>query len=135
MKPSQDTIIAFYQNLGNLFYAIAAADNKVREAEVSVLKEIVKKKWTKIDAVEDDFHTDAAFQIEIVFDWLNTQEKFSSTACYNEFIDFEKEHPSLFTSAIKELILETAHKIASSFAGLNKSELMILAKLSIELKK
>ena len=135
MKPSQATIIAFYQTLGKLFYAIADADKLVREEELNVLKEIVKNEWTKIDAVGDDFHSDAAFQIEIVFDWLNSQENFDSTNCFKEFIDFKKEHPSLFTNEIKELIIQTSNKIASSFAGLNKSELIMLAKLNIELKK
>ena len=42
MKPSQETIMDFYQNLGKLFYAIAAADNHVDEAEFNALKETVK---------------------------------------------------------------------------------------------
>lgn len=56
MKPSQETIIDFYQNLGKLFYAIAAVDTIVEEAELNVLKEIVKSKWTKVDPIDDDFH-------------------------------------------------------------------------------
>jgi len=44
MKPSQETIMDFYQNLGKLFYAIAAADNRVENAEFNALKETVKNK-------------------------------------------------------------------------------------------
>ena len=135
MKPSQETIMDFYQNLGKLFYAIAAADNHVDEAEFNALKETVKNKWTKVDPVDDDFHTDAAYQIETVFDWLNNEGFSDSKTCYTEFLDFKKEHPSLFTEAINSLILKTASKIASSVSGLNKSELMLVAKLSLELKK
>ena len=135
MKPSQETIMDFYQNLGKLFYAIADADNHVAEAEFNALKETVKNKWTKVDPVDDDFHTDAAYQIETVFDWLNNEGFSDSKTCYTEFLDFKKEHPSLFTEAINSLILKTASKIASSVSGLNKSELMLVAKLSLELKK
>lgn len=135
MKPSQNTIISFYESLGKLFYAIAAADNVVEEIEFNVLKETVKNKWTKIDPIDDDFHSDAAYQIETVFDWLNTEGFSNSETCYNEFLEFKKEHPSLFTKNIKSLILKTAAKIAASVADLNKSELMLVAKLSIELKK
>ena len=135
MKPSQETIMDFYQNLGKLFYAIAAADNHVDEAEFNALKETVKNKWTKVDPVDDDFHTDAAYQIETVFDWLNNEGFSDSKTCYTEFLDFKKEHPSLFTGAINSLILKTASRIASSVSGLNKSELMLVAKLSLELKK
>ena len=135
MKPSQNTIISFYENLGKLFYAVAAADNIVEEIEFNVLKEIVKNKWTKIDPVDDDFHSDAAYQIETVFDWLNNEGFSNSETCYNEFLEFKKEHPSLFTESIKSLILKTATKIAASVADLNKSELMLVARLSIEFKK
>ncbi|MGJ8760078.1 MULTISPECIES: hypothetical protein [unclassified Polaribacter] len=135
MKPSQNTIISFYENLGKLFFAIAAADNIVEEVEFNVLKKIVKDKWTKIDPVDDDFHSDAAYQIETVFDWLNIESFSNSETCYNEFIDFKKEHPSLFTEEIKSLIIKTATKIAASVADLNKSELRLVAKLSLELEK
>ncbi|WP_166383898.1 hypothetical protein [Polaribacter sp. 11A2H] len=135
MKPSQNTIISFYENLGKLFFAIAAADNIVEEVEFNVLKKIVKDKWTKIDPVDDDFHSDAAYQIETVFDWLNNESFLNSETCYNEFIDFKKEHPSLFTKEIKNLIIKTATKIAASVADLNKSELKLVAKLSLELEK
>jgi hypothetical protein len=135
MKPSQKTIMGFYQNLGKLFYAIAAADNVVEEVEFNVLKETVKNKWTTVDPVDDDFHSDAAYQIETVFDWLNHEGFSDSETCFREFIDFKEEHPSLFTKDIRSLIIKTASKIASSVADINKSELMLVAKLSIELKK
>jgi hypothetical protein len=135
MKPSQNTVLSFYENLGKLFYAIAAADNVVEEVEFNVLKEIVKNKWTKVDPVDDDFHSDTAYQIETVFDWLNNESFLSSETCFNEFIEFKKEHPSLFTKGIKSLIMQTASKIAASVADLNKSELMLVARLNIELKK
>ena len=135
MRPSQNTIISFYENLGKLFYAIAAADNVVEEVEYNVLKEIVKNKWTQVDPVDDDFHTDAAYQIETVFDWLNTEGFSDSETCYNQFIEFKEEHPSLFTPTIKSLIIKTATKIAASVADINKSELMLVARLDIALKK
>jgi hypothetical protein len=135
MRPSQKTIMSFYQNLGKLFYAIAAADTIVEEAEFNVLKETVKNKWTKVDPIDDDFHSDAAYQIETVFDWLNNEGFSDSETCFTEFIDFKKQHPSLFTKDIRSLIIKTASKIATSVADINKSELILVAKLSIELKK
>jgi hypothetical protein len=134
MKPSQKTIISFYENLGKLFYAIAAADNVVEEIEFNVLKETVKNKWTKIDPVDDDFHSDAAYQIETVFDWLNNEGFSNSETCFNEFLDFKKEHPSLFTIGIKGLISKTAAKIAASVADLDKSELKLVERLNTELE-
>ena len=61
------TSITIYQNLGKLFYAIAAIDRVIRAKEYAKLKELVKKDWVAVDQLTDEFKTDAAFQIEIVF--------------------------------------------------------------------
>ncbi len=134
MENPERLSVRFYQKLGKLFYAIAAADNVVMPAEFDKLKEIVKAKWITIDDFEDDFHTDAAYQIEVVFDWLNTQEKLNATVWFDEFMEFKKEHSQLFNPEIKDLILKTANVIAASFRGKNKSELILLARLSLNFK-
>ncbi|MCG2462343.1 hypothetical protein K8352_16395 [Flavobacteriaceae bacterium F89] len=123
----------FYQSLGKLFFSVAMADKKVRPAEVKRLKEDVKKYWLSVDDLEDGFGTDAAYQIEIVFDWLQQEEK-NSWWCYGEFEDFYKNNPERFDQKIKGLIWKTADGIASSFSGKNKSELVLLAKLKMLLQ-
>lgn len=133
MKTKKKLTLEFYQNLGKLFYAIAAADKKVHPEEFNKLKECVKQHWLNVDVLEDDYHTDAAYHIEIVFDWLNNGAN-EADMCFQDFVDYKKQNPLLFTKGIKKLIMETANAVAASFSGLNKSELMILAKLDIELK-
>lgn len=133
MRPSEKIGNELYQNLGKLFYAIAMADKKVVPEEVEKLKEDVRKYWLSVDEIEDDFGTDAAYQIEIVFDWLQQEEK-ESGVYFEEFVDFLKEHPSKFNDQIKQLIWRTADDIAFSFAGKNKSELILLANLKTLLK-
>ena len=125
--------LLFYQKMGELFYAIAAADNVVRKAEYSALKNIVTEKWKNLDEYEDPFHTDAAYQIEVVFDWFDYEE-LDANDCFDSFADYKKEQPDLFTEERKKLIWETANVIAGAFAGKNKSELIMLAKLKIILK-
>ena len=135
MKTKKKMTLKFYQNLGRLFYAIAAVDKEVRDEEFDMLKTLVKKQWLDVDLIEDAYLTDAAYQIEIVFDWLNNKDKLDAQACYDAFINYKTEQPHLFTESIKKLILNTANAIAYSFSGLNKSELIMLAQLDIELKK
>ena len=125
----------FYQNLGKLFYAVAAADNTVQLVEADKLKELVKKQWLKLDSIKDASGTEAAYQIEIVFDWLNTQGDLNVKSCFEDFVNFKNEHKHLFTDPVKQLILKTARAIAASFSGINKAELIILANLDMELKK
>ncbi len=130
---SNQTGKEMYQSLGKLFYAVAMADRAVHISELEKLKAAVREHWLDVDDIEDDYGTDAAYQIEIVFDWLLEYEK-SSKESYEEFKTFYKDHKSAFSPKMKQLIKRTAHSIAASFAGKNKSELVLLAKLDILLK-
>jgi hypothetical protein len=133
MLPNEKIGNEFYQSLGKLFYAVAMADKNVRPIEIQRLKEDVQKYWLAVDAIEDEFGADAAYQIEIVFDWLKQEEK-NGDMYFQEFVDFYKEHPSRFNTSIKQLIFKTADDIAFSFANKNKSELILLAKLKMLLE-
>ena len=135
MKNKKHLNVHFYEILGKLFYAIAAIDGVVKPTEFDKLKDLVKAKWLSVDDSEDDFHTDAAYQIEIVFDWLNEQNNLNGNKLYEEFVTYKNEQVHFFTPEIKKLIIKTAHEIADSFSGKNKSELILLAKLDMELKK
>lgn len=121
MKPSEEVIKKRYQHLGYLFYAIAAADRNIRQQEIGQLKQIVKKEWVNLEDTTDEFGTDAAFQIEIVFDWL-TEDYGDAQDCFNHFKFYYKEHEYLFNKSVKKLVLKTVHAIADSFAGSNKAE-------------
>ncbi|WP_420322003.1 hypothetical protein [Flagellimonas sp.] len=118
----------FYQNLGKLYYAMAMTDGMVRPVEVKRLRKYVRQHWLDVDGMEDEFGTDSAFQIEIVFDWLQEEEK-EGSEYFSDFESFYKEHPEKFEPKVKKLIIETADSIASSFAGKNRSEIVFLQEL------
>lgn len=122
-----------YQNLGKLFYAMAISDGSVHVKEWEKVKEIVKEDWLYVDDFTDRYGTDAANQIEIVFDWLLEYEK-SSEECFEEFKEFYAAHPHAFTKEIRTLTGKTANAIANAFSGRNKSELVLLAKINLLLK-
>lgn len=126
--------LLFYQKLGELFYAIAASDKIVREAEYKALTKLVEEEWKVMDDYEDDFKTDAAYQISIVFEWFD-YERMDGNDCYESFVDYYKEHKNLFSEKRKDLILQTAKKIAFAFRAANKSELIMLTKLELLLNK
>ena len=133
MLNSQKIGNELYQNLGKLFYAVAMADKAIRPIEVQRLKEAINDKWLDVDEVEDEFGEDAAYQIEIVFDWLQDEER-DGQFYFDEFKEFFKEHKDRIPPKMITLIWQTAEAIAASFAGKNKSELIILAKLKLFLK-
>jgi len=128
MKPSQQTMIHFYQQLGKLFYSVASVDNTVRKEEIAQLNEIVKKEWLPIENNLNEFGDDAAYQIEIVFDYL-VENDWKIGKIIPDLEDFKKEHPSLFTPQVNDLIIKTAKVITNSFSGKNKSESVLMEKL------
>jgi hypothetical protein len=129
MKPSDKTMISFYQLLGKVFYSIAAIDQTVREEEITKLKQIVKSEWLPFENTFNEFGDDSAYQIEIIFDWL-VANKWDIDQIFSDFKIFRQEHPSLFTPVVNALILKTAKAIATSFSGKNKSEHVLISELN-----
>ncbi len=120
----------FYLNAGKLFFAVAAADKVIRKEELEALQQIIKKEWLTLDEVSDVFGTDAAFQIEFMFDWLQEGAALAKT-CFDDFSAFKQEHPELFTPKINLLIQRTANAIAGAFSGKNKAEITLLHQLEL----
>ena len=67
MNVSKKPQVLFYQKLGELFYAVAAADKIVQKSEYEALRKMVISDWKDLDDYEDVFHTDAAFHIDHTF--------------------------------------------------------------------
>lgn len=135
MEIKKKMTLNFYQNLGKLFYAIAASDNKVNYMEFIKLKEVVRTQWIHVKPFTDDFGEDAVHQIEMALDLLNNEENLDAESNFNDFVNYKNQQKHLFTPSVKELIIKTARAVAISFSGINKSELIMLAKLDLELKK
>lgn len=133
MKPKIITTEAFYQNVGKLFYAVAFADRRVRDEEFSKLQLCVLEFWLDYDDLLDVFGSDASYLIGIVFEGVEAFEE-SAQDMYDAFVSYKREQSHLFTEKANKLILETATAIAHSFSGLNKSELVMLGKLKLELQ-
>jgi len=134
MKNTKKVGRELYENLGRLFYAIAMADSRVRDKEVSKLRSFIRKYWLEVDELEDEFGSDAAFQIESVFDW-SLDNDMESEECYDEFKGFYNDNKGMFSPFIKVLILDTANAISNSFSGKNKAELIMLGNLELLLKE
>lgn len=133
MEKVNEPELLFYQHIGELFYAIAAADKIVREAEYKELTRIVENKWRTMDDYQDKFGADASYQISIVFEWFD-YERMNADDCFENFSNYYKENKKYFSEKRKKLIVTTAKKIASSFSGTNKSELIMITKLQMLFK-
>lgn len=133
MKPSDTTMVRFYQQLGKLFYSIAAVDHTIRPEEIAQLKKIIQREWLPLESSFDQFGSDSAYQIEIVLDWLSENE-WDYDHNLSDFKFFHNEHHSLFTPEINSLITKTAEAVAKSFSGKNKSEHVLISQLNFILQ-
>jgi hypothetical protein len=135
MTVLQSRDASFYQNLGKLFYAIAAIDKTVRDEEFYALITVVKNKWSAVNAISEAGEFPGEASIINTFRWLRDDDEYNAQTCFDSFIAYMRAHPELFTDTINTLILDTAGAIASAFSSKNKAELIGLAKLDIELKR
>lgn len=133
MEKASPSELLFYQKTGELFYAIAASDRTVREAEYKALTKLVEEEWKNREESEDSFKTNAVYQISIVFEWFD-YERMDADDCFESFTDYYKTHQTIFTEERKALLLKTVQKIADAFNGTNKSELILLTKLQLLFK-
>lgn len=134
MEDRKDISILFYQHLAKLFYAIAYADKKLNKVEVEIMKKEISLWSMNYENIETHEEINMKHHITSTFEMLSIEEKHAQK-CFDDFIMFKQNHESLFTKSTKNAILKIAGKIASSFSNLNKSELIMLAKLSIEFKE
>lgn len=134
MEQKEETMIALYQLIGRIFYAAAQADGVIRDEEVAALKTTVQEIWLDFEDAIDSFGSDAAYQIEIVFDHLLKNDE-TIVDIIGEVKNFKQIHSSLFSSELIDLIMRSSYKIVSSFAKRNKSELVFLSQLRMALEK
>ena len=128
------TARSLYENLGKLFYAIAAADKVVRKEDIQALYEIVAREWKQVGHSRDEFGTDMSFQIEVIFDWFREND-LSADAAFVKFKNYKKEHEHLFDEELNRLIWKTANKINGAFAPMTKAEVKMLSRLRKLLSK
>ena len=124
--------IGFCKNLARLFYAIAATDKRVHTTEIRSLKKRIRTDWPELIGQENDGHSDRLCQIEFEFDRL-VEENSDPNRCFEDFVNFKSDNQEEFTQEIREMIWKTANSIALSFSGKNKSEMILLTKLKMNL--
>ncbi|MBI1343697.1 MAG: hypothetical protein GC171_12245 [Terrimonas sp.] len=118
----------FYKQLGNLFYAIAAADKKIRPEEKKTLNDEIQYSWKHYDESTDRFGSDRAFVIQYEFETM--EEAFESAAhAFDAFENYFLENEKDFDPATRKRIFNSARHIAESVRKINHEELDLLVRL------
>lgn len=111
------------------------ADNCVRDEEQKTLKNIIKNEWMVLEGLSAKDNQNKSLLILDTFKQLLNQNKDDADFYFASFINFKSSNEAFFNKEINTLILKTANQVATAFSGKNKSELIMLAKLNLELKK
>lgn len=119
---------SFYKQLGNLFYAIAAADNKISAEEKDSLNKEIQFAWKHYDESTDRFGSDRAFVIQYEFDTMEDAFE-SSEAAYNAFEDYFRDNEKDIDMATRKKVFNSARHIAESVRKINNPELDYLVRL------
>jgi uncharacterized tellurite resistance protein B-like protein len=118
----------FYAALGNLFYAIAAADGKVQPHEKEQIEELVLYHWKHMEDSTDEFATDAANIILFQFD-VNEANFREADEAYQAFAAFYSAYAGDINHYLREKIMSGARRVADSTRRINQPELHLLMKL------
>jgi hypothetical protein len=135
MKDPHKLETAFYQHLGQLFYAMSLIDGTIHEKEIIKMRELISREWLRFEKLKHELQKDSTLQILTTFDWCVAQKKNSKEA-FEEFLAFYNKHKEIFDGRMKTIILRTVSTIAAAFSNNNnRGELHIIAKLFLLFKK
>jgi uncharacterized protein (DUF927 family) len=123
----------FYNKAGELFYAIAAIDNRVRKEEYISFKKSLDSYGNLFEAIENDKSLKPVDILGSAFKQAYQNKKDPET-CFEDFVKYKRNNPELFTVARNKAIWNTANLIANSFSEVNKSEVILLQKLKMLLQ-
>ncbi len=118
----------FYKELGNLFYAIAAADKNIRKEEREKLHDEIQFAWKHYDNETDRFGTDRAWLIEFEFEALEDSMTDADEA-WEMFRAWFKDNEKSIDHHTRVRIFNSARHIAESVRKINEEELEYLVKL------
>lgn len=105
-----------FEQIGNMFYAIAA-DQNIKPIEVAELKSLISKDWLPQN-LDEYFVSDATHCILVTMDSLEGNNATAKEA-YNEFLKFYRVHPEVFSNEVKQRMLDTAVEITKVFKADN----------------
>jgi len=118
----------FYKELGNLFYAIAAADKNISAKEKKALDEEVQFAWKHYDHTTDRFGSDRAYLIEFEFETMEDNDEPAEDA-YQAFETYFKENHAEIDLPTRSRIFNSARHVAEGVRKINQEELGYLLRL------
>jgi len=118
----------FYEELGNLFYAIAAADKKIIPEERKRVDDVIRFSWKLLNNGTDRFGTNEAYRIRFEFD---TMEEFRSKPgdAWKSFLAYFNKNKKEMDHDLRLRVFNSASHIAEGMKSMNGEKKAYLTKL------
>lgn len=124
MKSVENCCCDFYLHVAKLFYSVAYIDGEIHTEEVQELDASLRKEWLQKYQGREEVVD------EILSNFTELQEsKPNADETFYEFLQYKKEHESLFSIPMRNTIWEVSCAIAHKVHKKNKSELILLVHL------
>jgi len=102
-----------YEQIGNLFYAIADGQH-VKPLEIAELKLLISKDWLPREDKKQSAVSAETHSILTTMD-VNEGDRLTGAEAFREFSKFYRINASLFTGELRQRILTTAVEITNIF--------------------
>ena len=123
----------FYKELGQLLYAVAVTDGKVRKKEVEALQEFLLKEVAPIELGSDSSGMNNAFYAQFKFAEM-VSEHLPANIVFSSFINYLKRNREFIDDKLKSIIINAVEKVSAALYNTNKHEQEMIALLKTEIK-
>ncbi len=131
-NPTTLNLKLFYKELGQLLYAVAYADGKIRKQEVEALREFVVKELLPSEYSIDSSGMNQVFYTQFEFDEF-AKNAVPTQAVFANYITYLKENAIHLTEKHKTSILHAVEKVAGAYKHTNKKEEELIIALKTEI--
>lgn len=119
---------AFYKELGNLFYAIANADDNIQPEEKKRMEDQIRFNWKHLEPSMDEYGTDASYIILFEFDTAQ-ESGMPAEKALASFEEFFRDNESSIDTGLRKRIFNSCKQIAETFRKINNKELEMLTRI------
>lgn len=120
--------LVFYHKLCELYFAIASKSRPMDEEEYITFKNLILNQYKNPDSTPAVSRNDALEKFEVVFEWFD-YENLDPSECFDNFIEYRKDHKEFYDQVKEKLIWKTANIIEEHFASANSTDKKFLKKL------
>lgn len=111
----------FYKELGQLLYAVAMSDGKVRKQEFEAVDKFIYDELLPIEHSSDSSGMNKAFYSEFEFEDIMSK-KLPAQLVFDNYLTYLKSNAPFLTDQHKSIIVNAVERVADAYKNTNKKE-------------